>query len=66
MENRKVLTDTSIVIDYLRNKDKPSSKFIQLFKEFDLCISVISIFELLNGATAKEKHKDIQKLSRNL
>jgi predicted nucleic acid-binding protein len=46
MENRRVLIDTGIVIDYLRKKNKENTKFVELFKAYDLCISVISVFEL--------------------
>lgn len=66
MENRKVLADTSLLIDYLRIADKPNSQFIQLFKNHNLHISVISVFELLNGATTESKMSDIKKLCKNL
>jgi len=66
MENRKVLADTSLLIDYLRNADKPNSQFIQLYKKYNLQISVISVFELLNGATNESKRSDIHKLCKNL
>ncbi len=66
MENRKVLADTSLLIDYLRNADKHNSQFIQLFKNHNLHISVISVFELLNGATTESKMSDINKLCKNL
>lgn len=60
MGNRKILIDTSIIIDYLRSQDKQNSKFIDLFKNYELCISVISIFELYNGTTSENKKQDIE------
>jgi tRNA(fMet)-specific endonuclease VapC len=66
MEYRAVLIDTSLVIDYLRSADKPTTRFISLFKAHDLVISVISVFELLNGATTKEKITDIRKICKSL
>jgi predicted nucleic acid-binding protein len=66
MEYREVLIDTSLEIDYLRNADKPTTKFISLFKAYDLYISVITVFELLNGATTEEKLTDIRKIFNTL
>ncbi len=57
MENRRVLVDTSIVIDYLRRQDRPDTKFVKIFKDNELCLSAISIFELYNGATTTNKNK---------
>jgi len=66
MEYRAVLIDTTIVIDYLRSANKPSTRFIALFKAHDLFISVITVFELLNGATTEEKRTDIKKICDTL
>jgi tRNA(fMet)-specific endonuclease VapC len=60
MENRRVLIDTSIVIEYLRSQNRKVSAFVKLFKDNDLCISAISIFELYNGATNESKKQDIE------
>ena len=62
MENRRVLIDTSIVIEYLRSQNRKVSTFVKLFKEKELCISTISIFELYNGATTESKKQDIETL----
>jgi len=62
MENRGILIDTSIVIDYLRSAEKENTKFINLFKNNELYMSVITVFELFNGATSKDKQNDIEKL----
>ena len=62
MENRRVLIDTSIVIEYLRSQNRKVSTFVKLFKDKELCISTTSIFELYNGATTESKKQDIETL----
>jgi len=66
MENRRILIDTSILIDYLRCIDKQKTKFVSLFKEYTLCVSTITIFELLNGATTEDKQLVIKKVLKPL
>ena len=66
MENRRVLVDTSIVIDYLRSQYRTETKFINLFKTNELCLSTISIFELFNGATSPSKKQDIETLCNGM
>ena len=36
MENRRILIDTSIVIEYLRSYEREHSTFVKLFKDNDL------------------------------
>lgn len=62
MENRRVLIDTSIVIEYLRSQNRKVSTFVKLFEDKELCMSTISIFELYNGATTESKKQDIEAL----
>ncbi len=59
MENRGILIDTSIVIEYLRSLKREKTNFIQLFQQYDLFLSVISVFELFNGAKDQSKKQDI-------
>lgn len=66
MEDGIVLVDTSIVIDYIRSADKENTSFIKLFKQYELCISVISVFELNNGATTPQKQKDVATICENI
>jgi len=66
MENRRILIDTSIVIDYLRSHNRKETFFIKLFVSNELCLSVISIFELYNGATTQEKKQEIITLSQEI
>ena len=66
MENRRILIDTGIVIEYLRKQNKEHTQFVKLFKKYDLCISVISVFELYNGAVNDSKHNDIEIVCKNI
>lgn len=51
------MIDTTILIDYFRKTDKTKSKLVSHFLQFDkIYISVITEFEILNGAT--DKHKE--------
>ena len=51
MESKDVLVDTTIIIDHLRKKNKSSTIFFKLVSDnYDLHISVITLFELLSGA----------------
>jgi tRNA(fMet)-specific endonuclease VapC len=66
MENRKILVDTCVIIDYLRSSNKVETLFIKLLNRYDLCISVISIFELYNGGTSEKKRSDIDTLRKEM
>lgn len=59
MEHRKVLADTSIVIDHLRKSNKSASALFKSIDEYELSISAVSIFELYAGATDERKKTDI-------
>jgi len=65
MEDRKILIDTSIVIDFLRSKNKSQTQFIKLLIDNTLFISSISIFELYNGATDEYKIQIIDSICKN-
>jgi tRNA(fMet)-specific endonuclease VapC len=50
MGHRKVLIDTSVIIDYIRKKQKEKSDLYKLFdKQYILYISAVSCFELYAG-----------------
>ena len=66
MEDRRILIDTSIIIDYLRSHNRNDTAFVNLFNNNELCISVISIFELYNGATSEDKKQEIVTLSEEI
>lgn len=49
MEDRRILIDTSVVIDHFRNKNKQKSLLYELSKDNKLFLSAISKFEFLVG-----------------
>ncbi len=50
------MLDTSILIDYFRKTDKSKARLVNHFQQYSqLCISVVTEFEVYNGAT--EYHK---------
>ena len=49
MEDRRILIDTSVVIDHFRKKNKQKSLLYELSKENTLFLSAISKFEFLVG-----------------
>ena len=66
MATRKLLVDTSIIIDFLRKKKKENSLFWKLINEYDCYISTITEFELFCGATTKGKKCDLEKIINSL
>jgi len=63
MENRRILVDTTILIDFLRKQKKEKSRLWKLREEYqNLTISAISVFELFAGATDDQKIEDVRKL----
>jgi predicted nucleic acid-binding protein len=50
LEDRRILIDTSVVIDHFRKKNKQKSLLYELSKENTLFLSAISKFEFLVGA----------------
>jgi len=49
LEDRRILIDTSVVIDHFRKKNKQKSLLYELAKENTLFLSAISKFEFLVG-----------------
>lgn len=49
MANKRIIIDTSILIDYFRKQDKEKTALIKLAKSYDLSISAITEFEWLVG-----------------
>ena len=50
MEDKRILIDTSVVIDHFRKKNKQKSLLYELARENTLFLSAISKFEFLVGA----------------
>ena len=55
---KKVLLDTSILIDFLRRKSKSDSLFVKLLQQkYQLNISIVTHTELFSGKTIWENEK---------
>ncbi len=64
MEDRAIIIDTSILIDFLRSKNKNQS-VLWLLKENYFCYtSSITVFELYCGAKTDIHLRDLEKLFR--
>jgi hypothetical protein len=57
MEYRAVLIDTTLVIDYLRNADKPTTKFISLLKRMSF---TYLLSQFLNYLTEQQLKKSFR------
>jgi len=56
MADKRLMIDTSILIDYFRKSDKENSRLLAHFRKYNqLYISSITEFEIYNGAT--EMHR---------
>ena len=65
MDNREILVDTSVIIDFLRKKNKRNSLLWEIKEEdFNCIISSITVFELYAGAVTPRHIKDLEKLLR--
>lgn len=52
MADKKLMVDSTILIDYFRKTDKANSKLVSHFKNYGrLYISSVTEFEVVNGAT---------------
>ena len=52
-----ILIDTSIIIDYLRKRDKEKTLFWKIINKTECYISTVTIFELYSGVK-NDKHLD--------
>ena len=52
MADKKLMIDSTILIDYFRKTDKNNSRLVTHFKNYDrLYISSVTEFEVINGST---------------
>lgn len=65
-DSYETVVDTSIFIDYLRAKDKKNTELFKIPDDHEICISSITLYELLIGAASDKKFKDIQLLTEGL
>jgi len=61
-----MVIDTNIFIEHLRAKDKSKTTLIQLPSHAELYLSAATYYELLMGATSKEKEMEVEILIDNL
>jgi tRNA(fMet)-specific endonuclease VapC len=61
-----MVVDTGIVIEHLRAKDKLNTTFSSIPDNLPVFITTVSLFELMMGATSKEKLYDIKFLVDDL
>jgi predicted nucleic acid-binding protein len=61
-----MVVDTNIFIEYLRAKDKKKTALFAIPDATQLYISSVTMYELLMGATDKNKQKDIKLLTEDL
>jgi predicted nucleic acid-binding protein len=53
MADKKLMIDSTILIDYFRKTDKSNSRLVSHFKNYDiLYISSVTEFEVINGSTS--------------
>ena len=55
MDKELICLDTSILIDYYRKKNKSKTKFVQLSKDYNFSISVITKLEILTGVRKEQR-----------
>lgn len=63
MAAENVLIDTSIIIDFLRKRDKRKTLLWKIREANHCYLSVITLFELYAGATTETKQSDVNKIS---
>jgi tRNA(fMet)-specific endonuclease VapC len=57
MDDRRILVDTSVIIDHFRKKDKNKSALYKIPSGYKRFISVITVFELNIGTTSQESQR---------
>jgi len=66
MENRRMVVDTGIFIEYLRAKDKSKTILQNLSEKVELYISSVTLYELYMGATSPQKWVDVKTLTEDI
>jgi len=55
LENRRVLVDTSVIIDYLRKTNKEKTLFWELVNKYNCYVSAVTVYEIYTGAKDEAK-----------
>lgn len=66
---KQIIVDTSVIIDFIRNKNKAVTLFYKLTKDYKLCISILTQAELYGGKSIWEKtqaKKELEKILSGL
>ena len=66
MDTKYLVIDTSIIIEFIRSKDKKSTSLYLILNDSNICITSVTIYELYIGATDKTKWKDVKLLTEDL
>lgn len=66
MENRGMVVDTSVFIDFLRANKKEETLLFNMPDNSKLYVSTVTLFELYAGATTPAKWEDIRLLTEDL
>jgi tRNA(fMet)-specific endonuclease VapC len=66
MESSGVVVDTSIFIEYLRARDKKNTDLYKIPNNSIIYISAVTLYELLMGATSKQKREDVDLLTEEV
>jgi tRNA(fMet)-specific endonuclease VapC len=66
MEDRRMVVDSGIFIDYLRSKDKSKTILQNLPDDVELYISSVTLYELYMGATSPQKWIDVKTLTDDI
>ncbi|MCB9049804.1 MAG: PIN domain-containing protein [Lewinellaceae bacterium] len=59
MASSRMVADSSIFIEFLRASDKKRTTLYQLPDDTELYLSVVTLYELLMGATDEVKKQDV-------
>lgn len=59
MENRTIIIDTNILIEYLRTKTRIDTLFMKALAQFNVKTTVITEYELYEGAFSPQHQKDL-------
>ena len=56
MDYRRVLVDSSVIIEYIRKKRKDKTALLHIQKQgAEICISTVTIFEVVSGINPQNK-----------
>lgn len=66
MEAQTILIDSTILIDYFRKENKAKSVLFKLSKKYNLCLSIITTFEVKIGLKTERHWNDYHTVMKNI